>query len=131
MLLLVSCGGAAVRSAPPHDSGKSFADAVNSNDIEAAMAHWSEGAVLYIQSGGSDAVAISRAEIRANYERLFESSDAPKLEIRVDRIEQVGDSAHEWGSFKMGESVGCYVIFRRAIDDWKIYREWIVDPCGT
>lgn len=93
------------------------------------MDHWAEGAELHFLYGDERSAILSREAIRENYEHMFEESEAPHLEIRVDGFERSGDVAHEWGSFTMGESAGCYVILRRGADDWKISREWIVEPC--
>ena len=67
---------------------------------------------------------VDRLEVRAN------ALDRRGL-LRPPLIasDRVGDIAHEWGSFRIGDSTGCYVILRRAVDSWKIHREWIVEPC--
>lgn len=116
-------------SEQPRFGSESFVNAINSQDLDAAMAHWSDDALMYFQHGDAKATVVSRDDIRENYEHMFEEEDAPTLEIHVDGSDRVGDIAHEWGSFTMGDSTGCYVLFRRAIDDWKIHREWIVEPC--
>lgn len=93
------------------------------------MAHWSEDAVLHIQSGDNKSAMVSREDIRKNYEALFQEERVRTLEIRVDGQDRVGDTAYEWGAFTIGDSTGCFVLLRRAADDWRIYREWIVGPC--
>ena len=117
-------------SEPSADVSESFAQAINSRDLDAAMSHWSEDAVLYIQSGSGGATVVSRTEIQENYEEMFAEKRPPELRIRVDGTERSGDVLHEWGSFAIGESTGCYVLLRRSVDDWKIHREWVVQPCG-
>ncbi len=132
-ILLVSvsgCDTTTSNTGPSKDVSESFANAINSQDIEAAMVHWSDDALMYYQSGDAEAAVVSRDEIRENYEHMFEEEPVPTLEIRVDGLDRIGDIAHEWGSFKIGSSTGCYVLLRRAVDDWKIHREWIVEPCG-
>lgn len=126
---LTGCATAVTYSEPPSNASESFSTAVNSRDIEATMAHFSEDAILILHSEVETA-EVSRDEIRANYEKLFQEETAPNLEIRVEGIEGGRGIAHEWGSFKVGDSAGCYVLVRRGIDNWKIYREWIVQPCG-
>jgi ketosteroid isomerase-like protein len=133
VFLLISaagCGTVRNDAGPPTDASELFAYAINNQNIDAAMAHWSADALLYFQSGDAEAATVSRDEIRENYEHMFEEDHIPILKIRVDGFDQSGDIAHEWGSFKIGNSVGCYVLLRRAIDNWKIHREWIVEPCG-
>jgi hypothetical protein len=112
VFLLISaagCGTVRNDAGPPTDASELFAYAINNQNI---------------------AATVSRDEIRENYEHMFEEDHIPILKIRVDGFDQSGDIAHEWGSFKIGNSVGCYVLLRRAIDNWKIHREWIVEPCG-
>ena len=130
LVWLYGCDSTSSTTQPSKDASDSFANAINNQDIEAAMAHWSDDAVMYFQSGEEETAVVSRDEIRENYEHMFDEEHVPTLEIRVDGIDRSGDVAHEWGSFKIGDSTGCYVLVRRAIDDWKIYREWIVEPCG-
>ena len=130
LVTISGCVPAGSESGPPPDASQSFANAINSQDIESAMAHWSDDALMYFQIGDASAAVVSRDEIRQNYEHMFEDKHAPKLEIRVDGSDRIGDIAHEWGAFTIGDSIGCYVVLRRAIDDWKIYREWVVEPCG-
>ena len=127
---LSGCNTASSVTESPTDASKSFANAINSQDIEAAMAHWSDDALMYFQSGDAEAAIVSRDQIRENYEHMFQDDHVPTLEIRVDGFDRVGDIAHEWGSFTIGESTGCYVLVRRAVDGWKVHREWIVEPCG-
>lgn len=123
------CNASSSDTDPPIDASESFANAINSRDIESAMAHWSEDAVLYFQSRDEKASMVSREDIRKNYENLFQEEQVPTLKIRVDGLDRVGDTAYEWGEFTIGDSAGCYVLLRRAADSWRIYREWIVDPC--
>jgi len=69
-----------------------------------------------------------RARRRAQHLLLFfDDQSVPRLDIRVDGFDRIGDIAYEWGSFRIGESTGCYVRLRRDVDDWKIYREWIAE----
>ncbi len=130
LALLTGCAINDVGSMPPAGVGESFAKAVNDRDIEAVMGHWSEDALLFFLTGEEEPSVVTREEIRDNYEHMFAGDHAPRLTIRVEGTELLGEIAHEWGSFEFGESNGCYVIVRRKADDWKIYREWIVEPCG-
>ncbi len=87
---LFGCASTKISSGPPPDASESFADAINSQNIEAAMAHWSDGAFMYFQSGDAEAVVVSREEIRENYEHMFEEGHGPSLTIRVDGSDRVG-----------------------------------------
>ena len=127
---LSGCDTTSSNTEPSKDASESFANSINNKDIEAAMTHWSDDAVMYFQSGDEETAVVSRDEIRENYKHMFDEEHVPTLEIRVDGTDRTGDIAHEWGSFKIGDSAGCYVLVRRAIDNWKIHREWIVEPCG-
>lgn len=130
VITVVGCSSIRHKHAPPADASSAFVAAVNSKDIEAAMAHWSNDTLLYIQAGSGGTEIVSREDIRRNYARMFEDVDAPPLAIHVAGTEVTGSVAHEWGTFSLGDSIGCYVLLRRSVDDWKIFREWIVEPCG-
>ena len=130
LVIVTGCASVAYDSEPQRYASGSFADAINGKDIEAAMAHWSEDALLYFQAGGQALFGSSPDQIRKNYEQLFKEENLPPFSIQVQGMEILGEIAHEWGTFRFGETNGCYLIVRRAVDDWKIYREWIVEPCG-
>lgn len=125
---LSACAFDGKPSAPPKDASQSFMAAINSKDLSAAMSHWSDDAqLLFIR--GRDSGALSREQIQESYQRLFEEEGSPRLNIVVGGTEVDAGEAREWGLFYLGRSAGCYVLIRRASDDWKIYREWIVEPC--
>lgn len=129
LISLSACNSNTSRYEPPEDASASFAKAINSQDIEAAMAHWSDDALLYFMSGDEVSTVVPRDAIQENYEHMFSDEHAPTMQIRVDGTERFDDIIHEWGSYKIGESTGCYVLMRRAVDGWKIHREWLVEPC--
>lgn len=69
--------------------------------------------------------------MRAFYEEAFSSEHYETMVILVKVYEVVGNQIREWGTYKVGDSPGgCYVILRHKDDGWRIYREWLVEPCG-
>ena len=108
-----------------------FASAVNEKDLEAVVSFWSEDAELIFLPGNDDHAISGRQSLRDFYEHVFESGRNETMVIVVAGFERVGDEVREWGSYKIGTDVsGCYVILRRKSDEWRIYREWLVEPCG-
>ena len=108
-----------------------YSAAVNRKDLELVLSFWSEGAELIFLPGGEDHAVSGQHELRRFYEEAFSSDHHDTMAITVSGAEMEGGLIREWGSYKIGSEVsGCYVILRRKSDGWKIYREWLVEPCG-
>ena len=109
-----------------------YSAAVNGRDLEAVLSFWSNDAELVFLPGGEGHTISGHAGLRSFYEEVFSSDHHETLSITVTGMEVEGDLIREWGSYEIGSEVkGCYVILRRKSDDWKVYREWLVEPCGA
>ncbi len=108
-----------------------YSAAANSKDLEAVLSYWSDDAELVFLPGGDGQTISGHAGLRHFYEEVFSSDHHETMTITVTDVEVEGDLIREWGAYEIGSEVrGCYVIVRRRSDGWKVYREWLVEPCG-
>ena len=108
-----------------------YSTAVNNRDLETVVSFWSADAELVFLPGGEGHTISGHLGLRRFYEEVFSSDHHETMAIAVSGVEMEGDLIRECGMYEIGSEVrGCYVILRRKSDGWKVYREWLVEPCG-
>jgi ketosteroid isomerase-like protein len=114
-------------AASPDEAARAFVAALNSGDLDRALAHWSEDAVLLPAGAGGSPVEGERA-IRAVLAALIEA--ATEMQIVTSRTYVAGQSAVRAGRLRLivkgadrstSELVSDFVtVYARSGDGWRI-----------